>query len=96
VSDVDPNLLAEFNALTEQAEDYRRHSFGARSRQKQLDEQGRSYFYLLSQALLRIHHMVRLHPELKDEYLEWRRLYPSFTCDETNGPRPIVAPTRRS
>ena len=82
VSDVDPDLLAKFNRLTERAADYRRHSFGApRSDQPLLDEQGRSYFYLLSRHLLLIHNMVKLHPELKDQYQEWRRLYPTFTFD---------------
>lgn len=81
MSEVDPDLLAEFKTLTELATAYRRHSFGARSHQKQFDEEGRSYFYLLSRQLLRIHHMVSLHPELKDEFLKWRDLYPTYTSD---------------
>jgi hypothetical protein len=74
-------VLAEFRRITEEAAEYRRHSFGARSREKQFDEKGRSYFYLLSRQLLLIHRMVRRHPELQDEYYEWRRRYPTFTSD---------------
>jgi hypothetical protein len=81
VSEIDPDLLSEFNALTEQAADYRRHSFGAPPHPRRFDEEGHSYFVLLSHHLLLIHHMVKLHPELKDEYREWSRLYPTFTSD---------------
>ena len=81
MSKVDPDLLSEFSAITEEAAEYRRHSFGARSRKKQFDEEGRSYFYLLSRHLSIIHRMVRRHPELQDHYQEWLRRYPTFTSD---------------
>jgi hypothetical protein len=83
MSSVDPDLLAEFRAITEEAAEYRRHSFGARSREKQFDEEGRSYFYLLSRNASVIHRMVRCHPELQVEYQEWMRRYPMFTSDES-------------
>jgi hypothetical protein len=81
MSRVDPDLLAEFSAITGEAAEYRRHSFGARSREKQFDEEGRSYFYLLSRHLSVIYRMVRSHPELQDQYQEWLRRYPTFTSD---------------
>ena len=81
VPEVDPDLLAEFNVLTEQAAHYRRYSYGAPPEQQRTDADGRTYAALLSDRLLSIHHMVKLHPELEDEYREWRRLYPTFTSD---------------
>ena len=81
VSEVDPELLTEFKALTEQAAHYRRYSYGAPPEQWRTDEDGRKYSALLSDRLLSIHHMVKLHPELEDEYREWNRLYPTFTSD---------------
>ena len=81
VSKVDPDLIAEFKELTEQAAEYRRRSYGSRSHQKQLDDEGRSYFSLLSSHLLLIHHMVKRHPELEDQYREWRLRYHTFTSD---------------
>jgi hypothetical protein len=81
VSRVDPDVLAEFRRIADEAAEYRRHSFGARSREKQFDEKGRNYFYLLSRHLLLMHRMVLRHLELQGEYQEWRRLYPTFTSD---------------
>jgi hypothetical protein len=81
VPEVDPDLLAMFNALTEHAAECRRRSYGARSRERQTDENGRTYYALLSQDLMSISQMVKRHPELKAEYQEWRSLYPTFTSD---------------
>ena len=81
MSEIDSDLLAEFKKVTEQAADYRKRSFGAESGQKHFDENGRSYFYLLSNHLMLIHHMVERHPELKEEYDKWRLVYPTFTSD---------------
>src|ERR1035438_5558594 len=36
----------------------------------------------LCHHLLAIHHVVESHPELQDDYREWRRLYPTFTSDQ--------------
>ena len=65
--EVDPDLLGEFNALTEQAADYRRGSYASRSHREQFDAEGRSYSALLSHHLGLIHRMVKRHPELNDE-----------------------------
>lgn len=94
MSEVDPGLLAEFNALTERAADFRRHSYGSADYRRrsngspsqllgtpEKDEEGRSYFSVLSHHLWLIHHMVELHPELADNYREWRLLYPTFSSD---------------
>lgn len=43
MSRIDPDLLFEFSVITEETAEYRRHSFGARSREKQFDDEGRSY-----------------------------------------------------
>ena len=81
MSRIDPDLLSEFSVITEEAAEYRRHSFGARSREKQFNDEGRSYFYLLSRHLSVIHRMVRRHPELQVQYQEWLCRYPTFTSD---------------
>ena len=62
MSEIDPNLLAEFKALTEQAAHYRRYSFGAPIDQQRTDDEGRTYSALLSRHLLKIHLMVTHHP----------------------------------
>ncbi len=76
MSEVDPKLLAEFKALTEQAAEYRRGSYGAPPH-KRTPGAARK----LSHQLLLIHYMVKEHPELEDEYREWRRRYPTFTSE---------------
>jgi hypothetical protein len=76
VAVVDQWLLTEFKALTEEAAEYRRHSFGAPP-----GRQAPGAAFKLSRHLLLIDRMVKLHPELNDDYREWRRLYPTFTSD---------------
>jgi hypothetical protein len=78
---VQPELLAEFRTLTEQAAEYRRRSYG-RPRHLPRTEENRRAIVLLSGHLLLIAQMVKAHPELSDEYREWRQLYPTFTSDQ--------------
>ena len=80
VPEVQPETLAELRTLTEQAAEYRRQSYG-RPRQLPRTEENRRAVVLLSRRLLLIAQMVKLHPELGDEYREWRHLYPTFTSD---------------
>jgi hypothetical protein len=56
-----------------QAAEYRRGSSGAPPH-KQTPGAARK----LSHTLLLIHSVVKPHPELEDEYQEWRRRYPTF------------------
>lgn len=80
MSTVDPELLAEFRMLTEQAAEYRRKSYG-RNRNLPRTEENRRAVPLLSGHLFLINSLVQMHPELREEYREWCRLYPSFTSD---------------
>jgi hypothetical protein len=80
VPEVQPELLAEFRTLTGQAAEYRRRSYG-RPRHLPRTEENRRAVVLLSRHLLLIAQMVKSHPELGDEYREWRQLYPTFTSD---------------
>lgn len=77
---VEPELLAQSNELVEEAAEYRRQSRGAPLSKRGTLESRRAG-YLLSRHLLSVHCMVTLHPELNDEYQEWRRIYPTFTSD---------------
>jgi hypothetical protein len=73
---VQPETLVGFKTLTEQAAEYRRKSYG-RPRQLPRTEENRRAVVLLSRHLLLIAQLVKLHPELGDEYREWRQLYPT-------------------
>jgi len=84
VAEIDPNVLAEFNALAQEAAELRRQSYGLPMQQQQALESGRA-FSQLSHRLLAIHHLVESHPELQDDYREWRRLYPTSISDQEDG-----------
>ena len=80
MSTVDPELLAEFRMLTEQAAEYRRKSYGRNHNLPRTGENRRAV-PLLSRHLFLINRLVQMHPELREEYRGWCRLYPSFTSD---------------
>ena len=84
MAEIDPNVQAEFNALTQEAAELRRQSYGLSMHQRETLEGSRA-FSQLSHRLLAIHHLVESHPELQDDYKEWRRLYPTFTSDREDG-----------
>jgi len=84
VAEIDPNVLAEFNTLTQEAAELRRQSYGVPMHQREALESSRA-FSQLSHRLLATHHLVESHPELQDDYTEWRRLYPTFTSDRADG-----------
>ena len=79
VTEISPEVLADFRVLTEQAEQYRRQSYG-RSAALPLRAENRRAFRFLSHYLLLIGDLVRRHPELREEYKKWRRLYPTFAA----------------
>ena len=81
VAEIDPNVLAEFNALAQEAAELRRQSYGLPMHRRGTKEGGRAAAQL-SHRLLAIHHVVESHPELQDHYREWRRLHPTFISDQ--------------
>lgn len=90
--EIDPDVLAEFDAITREAAEFRRQSYGLPMNQRATKESGRAAAQL-SHRLLAIHHVVEIHPELQDHYREWRRIHPTFTSDQEEG---SVPPTRRT
>ena len=80
MSSVDLELLAEFRTLTERAAEYRRKSYGRNRNLPRTDENRRGA--TAQQAPLPDRSPCGNTPQSwKDEYREWCRLYPLFTCD---------------
>lgn len=81
MSEVDPELRAEFQALCDKAAAYRRLSYG-RNRDLPRTEENRRAFPLLSHQLWLIGDLVTRHPELRDDWRNWVRIYPTLTCED--------------
>jgi hypothetical protein len=81
VPEVDPEVLAEFRALCNKAAEYRRLSYG-RNRDLPRTEGNRRAVPLLSHQLWLIGDLVNRHPELRDEYRDWARIYPTFISED--------------
>lgn len=80
MAELEPNVLAEFNALAQEAAELRRQSYGS-IQPWQVLESNRA-FSPLSNRLLAIQHLAECHPEPQDDYRERRRMYPTFTSDQ--------------